>query len=216
MPSFSSSLHLLADHTWLGAAAALLFVAGLGTAGPVVLRNCRALMAFPLWVVRLVLRTIGPDLRPVRVFLAIFLFNAAAIFFYMVSGVLIVVPAAMAFMTGLNIGVVMLRAGELELPGGERPLAAVLRPGEGVAIPAWVNFCGLLVLLFELPSLWISVGMGIGMARKLAAPGQFTLEVMRALVTERVHAYWMIVLPALFVSAVAETAAIRGQMRRSG
>ena len=131
MPSFLSSLRLLAEHTWLGAVAALLFVAGLGTAGPVVARNYRALMAVPMWTVRLVLRIIGPDLRPIRVFLAIFVFNAAAIFIYMVSGALIVVPAAMAFMTGLNIGVVMLRAGELELPGGERPLTSVLRPGEG-------------------------------------------------------------------------------------
>ncbi len=214
MASFSSSLHVLAEHTWLGAIAALLFVAGLGTAGPVVARNWRALMAGPMWIVRLVLRIIGPDLRPLRVFLAIFLFNAAAIFLYMVSGVLIVVPAAMAFLTGLNIGVVMLRAGELELPGSERPLASVLRPGEAAPTPGWVNFCGLLVLLLELPCLWISVGMGIGMARNLVVPGSFTLDMMRVLLAERVHAYWMIVLPALLVSAIAETLAIRGQAGR--
>ncbi len=214
MPSFSSSLHVLAEHTWLGVVAALLFVAGLGTAGPVVARNYRALMALPLWVVRLVLRIIGPELRPIRLFLAIFLFNATAIFLYLVSGVLIVVPAAMAFLTGLNIGVVMLKAGELKLPGTERSLATALRADEGATIPGWVNLCGLLVLALELPCLWISVGMGIGMARKLTAPGHYALKMIGDLLTERVQAYWMIILPALFLSAIAETAAIRGQMRR--
>ncbi|HUT32270.1 MAG TPA: hypothetical protein VNE39_02215 [Planctomycetota bacterium] len=216
MPSFGASLHLLLDHMWLGVAAALLFVAGLATAGPVVRHDYRALMDFPLAVLRLVLRLIGPELRAVRVFLVIFLFNASAIFLYMLSGVLVVVPAVVAFLTGVNIGVVMLKGGEIAVPGDDRPLASVLAPREPSHVPRWVGRCGLLVLALELPSFWISVGMGIGMARKLTAAGQYTLANMGALVTERVHAYWMIILPALLLSAFAETAAIRGHTRAGG
>jgi len=214
MATFHSSLCLLSDHVWLGVLAAVLFVAGLGTAGPVVRHDYRPLMALPLWVVRLVLRVMGPNLPPLRTFALIFGFNCVAIFLYMLSGVLIVVPAAMAFLTGLHIGVVVLKAGELDLASGaERPPPPVQAAREGARAPAWVNFCGLLVLLLELPSFWISVGMGIGMARKLSAAGQYNLDVARALVTERVDAYLMIIIPALFLSALAETAAIRGNAR---
>ncbi len=214
MPSFLSSLQVLGDHAGLAVVAAMLFVAGMATAPSVVRHDYRLLMAFPLWLVRVVMRTMGPKLPPLRVFTLIFAFNAAAIFLYMLSGVLIVVPAAMAFLTGLNIGVVMLKARELELPGLEPPAPSQEGPGEDApTAPWWVNVCGMLVLALELPSFWLSVGMGIGMARKLSGPGQYTLEMIRGLVTERTHAYWMIVLPALFLSALAETAAIRGQLR---
>ena len=214
MVSLYSCLRLLVDHMWLGVAAALLFVAGLATAGPVVRYDYRALMVFPLWVVRRVMRIIGSEMRALRVFLVIFLFNSVAIYLYMVSGVLIILPAAFAFLTGLNIGVVVLKGRESALAAAvEAPPDPSVAPPAPVGIPRWVDYCGMVVLALELPSFWISVGLGIGMARKLSVAGQYTLGNMGALLTERTHAYWMIILPALFLSAVAETAAIRGHAR---
>lgn len=215
MASFASSLQVLADHVGLGAVAAGLFVAGMATATPVVRHDYRSLMAFPLWLVRLAMRIMGPRLPPLRVFTLIFTFNSVAILLYMLSGVLVVVPAAMAFLTGLNIGVVTLKARELELPGVVLAVQGPEEASQDASVPRWVNWCGLLVLALELPSFWLSVGMGIGMARKLTAAGHYTVEMMRALAAERIQAYWMIILPALFISAIAETAAIRGQMRRA-
>jgi len=212
MVSYSSSLHLLASHLWLGAIAAILFTAGAGTAAPVVRSDVRWLMAVPLWVVRQVLRVIGPAFPPIRVFTLIFTFNSVAIFLYMVSGVLIVLPAAIAFLTGLNIGVVVLKAGEIELPSGERPLAATLSPRDDRPVAPWVSLCSLAVLVLELPSFWISLGMGIGLGRALSQPGHYTLSDLAALVGERAWAYLTIVVPVLFLSALAETAAIRGQV----
>jgi len=217
MVSFYSSARLLVDHMWLGVAAALLFVAGLATAGPVVRHDYRALMAFPLWLVKRVMRFIGSEMRALRVFLVIFLFNSVAIYLYMASGVLIVLPAAMAFLTGLNIGIVVLKGREGALAAIEAPPDPAVAPRAPAGIPRWVDLCGLVVLALELPSFWISVGLGIGMARKLSAAGQYTLGNMGALLAERSHAYWMIILPALLASAIAETVAIRGHARaRSG
>jgi len=130
----------------------------------------------------------------------------------MLSGVLIVVPAAVAFLTGMNIGVIVLKAPELELPGGERPLAGALDPSEAREVAPWVSLCSLAVLILELPSFWISVGMGIGLGRELSRAGGYTLENMGLHVGLRLTAYWMIIVPALFLSAVAETAAIRGHV----
>ncbi len=217
MVSFYSSARLLVDHMWLGVAAAALFVAGLATAGPVVRHDYRALMAFPLWLVKRVMRIIGPGMHAVRIFLVIFLFNSVAIYLYMASGVLIVLPAAMAFLTGLNIGVVVLKGRESALAAVvEAPRDPSVPPPAPAGIPRWVDFCGMAVLALELPSFWISVGLGIGMARKLSAAGQYTLGNVNSLLAERTHAYWMIILPALFLSALAETAAIRGHARARG
>ena len=209
MALLTASLHLIVGHIWLSVIAALLFVVGLGTAVPVVRSDCRWLTAFPLWIVRQVLRIVGPGLPPVRVFLLIFLFNSIAIFLYMLSGVLIVVPAAVAFLTGVNIGVVVLRGGEVQLPSGERPLAAP-DAGQAHAAPSWVSVCTFAVFVLELPSFWVSVGMGIGMANKLSAAGGYTLASLHALLLPRIYAYLLIIVPALFISALAETAAIRG------
>lgn len=216
MPSLASSLGVVADHIWLGVVAALLFVAGLATAGPVVQRDHRWLTALPLAVVRLVLRLIGPGFRALPAFLVIFTFNATAICLYMLSGALIVLPGAMAFLTGLNIGVVTLKAGEIEVPGGQGTLGALVAAGERREVPRWANYCGLLVLALELPSFWVSVGMGIGMARKLSAAGAYTLANLNVLAAERLHAYWMVIVPALLLSALAETAAIRGHIGARG
>ena len=211
IPSYWSSLRLLGDHLWLGAIAAVLFAAGVGTSAPVVRSNVRWLMALPLWLVRKVLRLVAPEFPPVRVFLLIFGFNATMICIYMLSGVLVVLPAAIAFLTGLNIGVIVLKSGEIELPNGERPLAPV--SAEETTAPPWVGLCSLAVLVLELPSFWISVGMGIGMGRHLAINGPYDWPSISALAIERLHAYWMVIIPVLFVSALAETAAIRGHIR---
>jgi len=210
MPSLGESFHLLASHWWHGVAAAVLFAAGVATAVPVTHGKVHWLMAFPLWIVRKVLRLIGPEFAPWRVFPTIFVFNSVAMFVYMATGVLVIVPAAVAFLTGLNIGVVVLNAGELELPGGELPTAD---GDDSYEVAPWVSACGLAVLVLELPSFWISVGMGIGMGRSLAVGGPYTVGNITRLFVERAHAYWMIVVPVLLVSAVAETLAIRGHVR---
>ena len=213
MPPIASSFRLLYDHLGLGLVSAVLFGAGMATSIPVIRRDARWLMAFPLWVVRQVLRLIGPNFAALRVFLTIFVFNSVAIFLYMVSGVFVVLPAAVAFLTGINIGIIVLKAGEVEMPNGGRPLAAAMAPNAEYEVAPWVSLCSVTVLILELPSFWISVGMGIGMARDLTRVGQYTLAHMGALLDPRIAAYLSIIVPALFLSALAETAAIRGHLR---
>ncbi|MFW6108790.1 MAG: hypothetical protein ACOC8D_03140 [bacterium] len=213
MPPVTDSLRLLYHHLGLGLVAALLFAAGLGTSVAVVRRDMRWLMALPLWLVRQVLRVIGPGFPPVRVFLIIFCFNTVAIFLYMASGVLVVVPALVAFLTGVNIGVIVLKAGEVEMPSGERPLGGAMAPDAEVEVAPWVSLCSLAVLALELPSFWLSVGMGIGMGRELTEVGGYTLAHLGSLLSERAAAYVTVIIPILFLSALAETAAIRGHVR---
>jgi len=213
MPPLVESVRLLYDHLGLGLVAALLFAAGLATSVATVRGDVRWMMALPLWLVRRVLRAIGPDFPAVRVFLVIFCFNSVAIFLYMASGVLVVLPAFVAFLTGVNIGVIVLKAPELEVPDADRPLANAMHAADDADVPQWVSLCGFAVLVLELPSFWLSVGMGIGMGRALTRVGQFTLANMRALLAERAAAYVTLIVPVLLLSALAETAAIRGHVQ---
>lgn len=205
METLTSSLKLLGDHVGLAGIAALLFVAGLGTSGAVVRHDVRWLMAMPLWIVRRVMGLLAPRFPPVRVFLVIFLFNSTAIFVYMASGVLIVVPAAVAFLTGVNIGVIVLRSQEIGLPG-----SAVSRPQEPVEVPAWAGVCGMAVIALELPCFWLSMGMGIRMGQALSRG--YTAARVGELFVPRAAAYLAVIVPVLLISALAETAAIRGQI----
>lgn len=212
MPSLSSSLLFLRGHLWLGLVAALLFGAGLGTSVVVVRRQVRWLMALPLWVVRRVMAIIGPGFPPLRVFLVIFCFNSVAIFLYMASGVLVCLPAAIAFLTGVNIGVIVLKADEVQGAAGETPPADSDEQPD-VEVGPLASLCGLAVLLIELPCFWLSIGMGIRMGRRLALDFAYTLHNMGRLLAPRAAAYVSVILPALFLSAIAETVAIRGHMR---
>ena len=213
MPPLSESVALVYQHLGLGLVAALLFAAGLATSVAIVRGDVRWMMALPLWLVRRVLRVIGPDFPTVRVFLVIFCFNSVAIFLYMASGVLVVLPGLVAFLTGVNIGVIVLKAPELEVPGADRRLADAVHAADDADVPQWVSLCSFAVLVLELPSFWLSVGMGIGMGRELTRVGQYTLANMEALLADRTAAYLMLVVPVLFLSALAETAAIRGHVR---
>ncbi|NQT88614.1 stage II sporulation protein M [bacterium] len=201
MDILSSSFSLLWDHVGLGGVAAVLFVAGLGTSAAVVRHDVRWLMAMPLWVVRRVMGFIAPSFPPVRVFLLIFLFNSVAIFFYMASGVLIVAPAAVAFLTGMNIGVIVLRSREIGLPAPT---------GEPREIPPWVGPCGMAVIALELPCFWMAMAMGIRMGQALSR--NYTTARLAELFTPRAIAYACVIVPILCISALAETAAIRGQI----
>jgi uncharacterized membrane protein SpoIIM required for sporulation len=206
METFVSSLKLLGEHVGLGGIAALLFVAGLGTSGAVVRNDVRWLMAMPMWIVRRVMGFIAPEFPPVRVFLVIFLFNSIAIFLYMGSGVLIVVPAAVAFLTGLNIGVIVLRSREIGMPSGAEPSDST-DPAE---VPPWVGVCGMAVVALELPCFWLSMAMGIRMGQALSR--SYTAAHLGELFVPRATAYLAVIVPVLFISALAETAAIRGQI----
>ena len=211
MSSLGESFAFLWSHLWLGVVAAALFAAGLVTSVAVVRREVQWLMVVPLWVVRRVMGIIGPRFPPLRVFLVIFCFNSVAIFLYMASGVLVIVPATIAFLTGINIGVIVQRADRVQLATGERPLAAA-GDEEGADVGPLASLCGLAVLVIELPCFWMSVGMGIRLGRRLALDFSYTLANMGKLLGPRAAAYVSIVVPALFLSALAETVAIRGHI----
>ncbi len=187
-------------HFDLALGAALLFLAGALLAFPAVRKGPALLTRPPLVLFRMVRRMVGTHPGMNRLWLLIFGFNGTVMFLYMASGVRPGIPAAISFLTGYNLAVILLVAGGMEEAGDFSPVSR-WKPAKWVA-----GLCGLAVILLELPCFWYSIAMGIRLGQEVAEGRTGYLEGMAA----RMDAYGQIILPVLLVSAVCEAIAIRG------
>ena len=190
------------QHFGLACGAALLFLVGVLLAFPVVKHDSTRLTWLPLMLFRLVCRMLGTCPGMTRVWCLIFGFNGTVILLYMASGVHPGIPAAISLLTGYNIAVILLVAAKAEdLDGLAISAASGWKPGKWVA-----GICGLAVFLLELPCFWYSIAMGIRLGQQIVAGQTSYVEGIAA----RLHAYVLLILPIILVSAVCEAIAIRG------
>ena len=205
------------DHWKLAMVAAAAFFGGLASAGVVVRAHLHGLMRFPLWVMSALMRFLWAFPNYFAIFLLIFLFNSGAMCVYMLTGILPVLPHIVCFMTGMNIGIVVLAgsvaAGQrlAESAGG----GAVPPEGSGAAgVPAGSTagggcfrvVCFLIVVLLELPAFWFAIAMGTSIGRWWhdADPG----GALGAAVLERLRAYAAVIVPILAVSGAVESVGV--------
>jgi len=197
---------LIVQHFVLACLAAVLFFAGAALAGFAVKRGPAFLTRLPLVLFKGVRRLIGDRPGVPRLVLVIFGFNGTAMFLYMASGYRPFIPLAIDVLTGFNIAVILLLAGQEQASGGSAaPACCRWTPSERLTA-----VCGVAVLLIELPSFWYSIAMGVTLGRE-ALGGQAGYAPALAL---RAGVYARLVLPALLVSALCEAVAIRGMQSR--
>ncbi len=190
------------QHFGLACEAALLFLVGVLLAFPVVKLGSPRLTWLPLILFRMVRRMLGTHPGMTRLWSLIFGFNGTVMLLYMASGVHPGIPAAISILTGYNIAVILLVAAKAEdLDGLAVSPVSGWKPGKWVA-----GICGLAVLLLELPCFWYSIAMGIRLGQAIVAGQTSYVEG----ITVRLHAYVLLILPTLLVSAVCEAIAIRG------
>ena len=201
-----AALETLGEHVGAAVWGVAVFACGFLLAFPVVKLGIRSLLVFPMWLLRLARKYLKPEVNAVWLCAFIFAFNTVAIFCYMVSGGLVVLPIVFDLFTGLNIGVIMLKDAEETLVEPRDDLPVTPRPR------AWIGFLSLFVVMAELTSFWLAIGMGIKLGHEMQADFGWATFV-RAL-GPRMLAYAVILVPALAASAVAETAAIKGMMHR--
>jgi hypothetical protein len=190
------------QHFDLACGAALLFLVGVLLAIPVGRHGSTLFTWLPLMLFRMVGGLLGSRPSMTRLWFVIFGFNGTAMALYMASGVHPAVPATICLVTGYNIAVILLLVGE------RKDLDDLAISPAGAWMPArWVaGLCGLAVILLELPCFWYSIAMGIRLGQEITAD---QTSYMQGIVT-RLHAYALLLLPILLVSAVCEAIAIRG------
>jgi len=196
---FLEAIRTLGEHVGPAMWAMAIFAAGFLLAFPVVRLDVRSLMALPLWFVRVAKRYLVRGVHAAGLWAFVFGFNTAAIFLYMISGGLVIPPILFALFTGLHVGVVLVKEASGPAEGSEPPPRA------------WIGFLALFVVVVELSAFWLAIGMGMRIGHVLRAG--LTWETFAAAAEPRVVAYVLILVPALAVSAAAETAAIKGMLR---
>jgi len=196
-------LGFLWNHRGVAGYAAIVFFAGMTAAWPVMKFRVRFLSTFPVAFLTWIRVVLGNDPSLPKMALFIFGFNSVAMFVYMSAGIIRGLPWIVAFWTGLNIGVVMARASDLDAfayPGHPAD-HKVEQSAAGMAIAV---LCFLLTLSLELPCFWFSIAMGISLSTDTSVGSLTDIWLVRAKV------YATFIVPALFISAVAESRAISG------
>lgn len=201
------SLGTLGEHVGDAGWALAVFACGFVFAFPVVRFEVSSLLAFPMWVMRIIRGHLKPETNPVGLFAFIFVFNSVAMFCYMMSGGLVFLPLVFGFLTGLNLGVISVKDTQRSV---EKAAA-----GDGPPAPPrpWVGLLGLFVIVVELSAFWLAIGMGIRLGHIMRADFSWTQFIEAAV--PRARAYLVVLVPALAASAAAEAAAIKGAMGRS-
>jgi hypothetical protein len=182
--------------------ALILFVLGFGFSYFVEKFDIGVLKAFPIWFLRQTAGFGNPQRPFLFLFLFIFIFNSVAICLYMLSGLLVLFPVLIAFLTGTNIGIIVLHPIPEELKEGN-----IYRPREEVKLGPVLMVLTALVPLLELFVFCISIAMGLEMASSMLL--DFTWENAILLAIPRLKTYVMVCVPLLFISALAEARVIK-------
>lgn len=187
----------------------MLFVLGFGFSHFVEKFDLKALKSFPIWFLGKVIRFANPNRPFIFIFLFIFLFNSIAICLYMLSGLLVVFPVLIAFLTGTNIGIIILHP----LPEEVKDVN-IYRPREAISFGPFLALLTALVPLLELFAFCAAIAMGLEMASEIFlgcssidCGGYVRLAV--ALAVPRLKTYLMLCVPPLFISALAEARVIK-------
>ena len=196
---FLESLRLILHHTSLAVGMAFIFGAGAAFSMPVLRWQMKPLMYFPKKFARLIERIVSSHPHRLRLALFIFLFNGSAIFLYMLTGLVPGLPLAVAFLTGLNVALTSLLG---------RPRISTRE--EAPVLSASARICALLTFCLELPCFWYAMALGWTLSTRVP---DLLSGTDLASARERVFAYLLVILPVLWISALAESHAVISSLR---
>lgn len=186
----------------LGVLALFLFVLGFGFSYLVDKFDLTAFKAFPIWFLKQTIKFGNPSRSFLSIFLFIFLFNSIAICLYMLSGLLVLFPVLIAFLTGSNIGIIVLHPIPEELEQG-----SIYRAKGEVKLGPFLLLLMAMVPLIELFVFCYSIAMGLQMASSMLL--DFTWQNATILAIPRITTYMRLCVPLLFISALAEARVIK-------
>lgn len=172
------------ETTWF-VVSAVLFFSGYIASYPVTKHDVSLLTWYPLRVWRRVREAISPEDPWAKLFLFLLTFNATSLLVNFLSGFLVVLPPAFAFLLGINVGVI-----SVEEAGAAGLLALVVNP------VAWL----------ELPAAWVSVAIGTQLGLEVLSDGPSGAF---SAFPELAEVYLYVVLPLLVTAALLEASMIR-------
>jgi hypothetical protein len=208
----SEALYVVKENVYFTWFALLVFFAGFCFSYLVDRFDLKFLAWFPRWFVKLMSKFVNPRASFMRIFLIIFLFNSISIAIYMTSGLFVIFPFIIAFLTGMNIGLTVFMPPEMTLEGFE---SVRVRGDENMfRIMVFSTF----VLVFEIITFSLALGMGMSLGVAMAAVSGASATAttgaaafIAELLSLRFRAYLLFCVPILAVSAYMEASVIKGE-----
>ncbi len=165
---------------------AVIFFLGMFASIPVERYRIEILRAYPLWVWKRVRESLEPEDPWLRLFLFIFSFNSVSLLANLLSGFLVVLPLFMAFLLGMNLGVIA-----IEETGPTGILAMTfLNP------VAWL----------ELPAAWISLALALELSSTIYKDGIVQGAMFFG---TAIRVYIFLIIPILLIAALLESTLIK-------
>jgi len=201
------AIYVIKDNIYFTWFALLIFFAGFCFSYAVNYFNIKFLLWFPHWFIKFLSKYVNPRASFIRIFLIIFLFNSISIAIYMASGIFIIFPFIIAFLTGLNIGITVFIPPQMNVEGYD-----VRKPKTAGEVLKMMLF-STLVLVLEVTTFSLALGMGMSLGTAISAmKGLDITQILfiYELLTMRINAYLFVCVPILAVSAYLEARVIRG------
>ncbi len=146
----------------------------------VVKKQIRFLCWYPEWIWRKLKAFLNHRPSLIRLFALIFLLNASSLFFNLISGFGVVLPAIFAILLGMNVGIIAYQE------GGIRALFSMFIAPHTI---------------FELPAAWLSIALGIRLGMEIITPN----GKIRWIFYQNLFLYVQVLLPLLFFAALLES-----------
>lgn len=198
------SIYVLKSNIYFAWFAMLIFFGGFCFSYLAYLFNLSLLFVFPHWFIKTMSRYVNPRSSMHKIFMAIFLFNSISILIYMLSGVLIILPFIITFITGLNIGLTVFIPPQHNVDGYH------IKELHGPLHAAKFVLFSTLVLILEVLVFSLALGMGMSLGIAINSIGGMASILIADLVFLRVIAYFAVCIPLLALSAYMEACVIKG------
>ncbi len=193
---------------WL---ALIIFFAGFCFSYPVDLFKIKILLWFPRKFMAIMAKFINPKASFARIFLIIFFFNSISIMLYMLSGLFVILPFIITFLTGMNIGLTVF------IPPNSAGMGFDMGEIRIVNNMFLMMLFSTLVIVLEILVFSVALGMGMSIALAVSAVSNSSPAAVEkisvyiaAMMALRVHAYFLVCVPILAVSAFMESSVIKG------
>ena len=171
----------------------------------------RFLTWFPHWFLKFMSRYVNPKASSLKIFLIIFLFNSISIAVYLISGLFVIFPYIIAFLTGMNIGLTVFIPPKITIEGYE------MGHPHGAGKLFKMMFFSTLVMVLEIVTFSLALGMGMSLGIAVAAVSVANPSAsagasmfLAELLTMRLRTYILFCVPVLAVSAYMEASVIKG------
>ena len=205
------AIYIIKENIYFTWFALLIFFAGFCFSYLVDHFKIKFLAWFPRRFLKFMSKYVNPKTSFIKIFTIIFLFNSISIAVYMISGLFVVFPYIITFLTGMNIGLTVFIPPKMTIEGYKTGHT------HGAGKMFKMMFFSTFVIVLEIISFCLALGMGMSLSIAVAAVSSASPAAIEGaslfiaeLLSLRLQTYMLFCVPILAISAYMEASVIKG------